>query len=376
MTPDFHQIWDRTQSRSVKWDRYRGRDILPLWVADMDFPAPEAVVSALRERMEHPIFGYTFPPDDLANVVADHLSASFDWQVDPEAIVWLPGVVPGLHVAARMVAGDVMVPTPVYPPFFKVAQAAGKKEIPLPCHVKGGRLLPDFERLKALAPDAGVLLLCSPHNPGGTVFTPRELSEIAAICKRHGTLVCSDEIHADLVLEPGIRHIPFAKAHPETAAVTLMAPSKTFNIPGLGCAFAVVEDPALRHKFQKTADGIVAYVNLFGYTAARAAYTKGGTWLSAVRACLLENRNFLEKRMEAMPGLSMVTPQAGYLAWIHVDGDAIDDPARFFEDHGVGLSDGKEFGAPGWVRINFACPRRTLATALDRMETALREKQK
>ena len=372
---DFEQPIDRRQSGALKWDRYKGEDVLPMWVADMDLPAPEAVFQALSRRIAHPILGYTLPPESLVNSVTEHLETHFGWKVDPAWITWIPGVVPGLHIAARLTKKGVLCPVPVYPPFFKVATATNRPHLPLPMMERKGRLVPDMDILRAQAEAADLFLLCNPQNPGGSVLTADELSEIGAVCKAHDLLVVSDEIHADLVLEPGCRHTPLPVAAPEIASrtITLMAPSKTFNIPGLCCAFAIISDPGLRRKFRTAMEGITGHVNLLGYTAAEAAYRQGQVWLKDLKAHLLSNRDHLKAAMDAIPGLRMLVPDATYLAWIDCRETGIPDPAAFFESHGVGLSDGREFGAPGFVRLNFGCSRPTLDAAISRMTCALRD---
>jgi cystathionine beta-lyase len=217
-------------------------------------------------------------------------------------------------------------------------------------------------------------LLCSPHNPTGRVFTRSELLRLAEICERHRLVICSDEIHCDLVLDPDKVHLPTAALAGEIAerTITLMAPSKTYNIPGLGCAFAVISQPQLRKAFKAAMAGIVPEVNLMGFAGALAAYRHGGAWRSALLAYLAANRDRVLEAIANMPGLSASHIEATYLAWIDAREVGAGDPAAFFEAAGVGLSDGREFGGPGFVRLNFGCPRATLDEALGRMERALR----
>ncbi len=374
---DFERILDRRGTGSLKWDRYAGRDVLPLWVADMDFAAPPAVVAALRQRVDHGVFGYSHAPAELVEVILARLWERHRWQVDAEALVWLPGLVVGLNVACRAVGeagSEVLTMTPIYPPFLSAPGLSERKLVTVPMVQDNGQWLIDFEALEAVVtPAARLLLLCSPQNPTGRVFTREELTRLADLCRRHDLVLCSDEIHCDLVLEPGVEHLPTATLDAEVAArtITLMAPSKTFNLPGLNCAFAIIPDASLRRRFQRAMAGIVPYVNLFGYVGTLAAYRDSGGWHAALLEYLRGNRNLVLAALAEMPGLRATVGEATYLTWIDARGSGLDDPAGFFERAGVGLSDGREFGAPGFVRLNFACPRSVLIQALERMRRGL-----
>ncbi len=374
---DFDTPIDRRGSASVKWDKYRGRDVIPLWVADMDFRSPPVVLEALRRRVEHGVFGYTHAPEELTPAILARLQADYRWQVEPEWLVWLPGLVTGLNVACRAVGEDgdqVLTPVPVYPPFLSAPRHSRRDLLTVPLGRRDGRWELDLERLEAaVTPRTRLLLLCSPHNPVGRVFGREELAALADLCARHDLVICSDEIHADLVLDPDKAHVPTAALEPEVArrTITLMAPSKTFNTPGLGFSFAVVPDGALRGRFRAAMAGIVPQVNALGYTAALAAYRDGGPWQAALLAALRANRDSVEQAVAAMPGLAMDHVEATYLAWIDTRPAGLEDPVQFFEQAGVGLSDGRDFAGPGFVRLNFGCPQATLREALGRMGQAL-----
>ncbi|MBU5611883.1 MalY/PatB family protein [Geomonas azotofigens] len=373
---DFDEIIDRRGTASEKWDKYGNRDIIPLWVADMDFRSPPAIVKALHERVEHGVFGYTAPPPGLAQAVIDSLQAEFGWQVRPEWITWLPGLVTGLNVSCRAVGepgDDVITFTPVYPPFMSAPPLSGRNVINVPLVCKSGRWGLDLEALEAaVTPRTRQLLLCSPHNPVGRVWSREELAALDGFAARHDLVICSDEIHAGLVLEPGVRHIPIAALSPETSrrTITLMAPSKTYNVPGLGCSFAIISDDTLRRAFRKAMGRIVPHVNLLGYTAAEAAYRDGEEWRQDLLEYLRGNRDLVEKEVTGM-GLSVARVEATYLSWIDMRQTGIEDPVRFFEDAGVGLSGGSDFGLAGYVRLNFGCRRELLREALRRMKVAL-----
>ena len=374
---DFDEVIERRGTSSEKWDRYQGRDIIPLWVADMDFRSPPAIIRALHDRVDHGVFGYTSPPESLAEAVIDALQAEFGWQVQEDWITWLPGLVTGLNIACRAVGtpdDEVISFTPVYPPFMSAPPLSGRKLVPVPLLLQGGRWGLDLEALeRAVTARTRLLLLCSPHNPVGRVWTWQELSDLAEFARRHELVICSDDIHAGLVLDQAVRHIPIATLSPETdkRTITLLAPSKTFNVPGLGCSFAVVSDDTLRRVFRKAMGRIVPHVNLLGYTAAEAAYRHGEGWRQELLGYLRGNRDLVAQEVGTMPGLSVAHVEATYLSWIDLRERGIADPVRFFEEAGVGLSGGEDFGLPGFVRLNFGCPRALLAEALRRMRVAL-----
>ncbi|MFZ2855518.1 MAG: PatB family C-S lyase [Rhodocyclaceae bacterium] len=369
---DFDRIVDRRDGDSIKWQKYAGRDILPLWVADMDFAAPPAVVAALEKRVVQGHFGYSAPWPALTDAVLEHLRREYGWAVEAGWLVWLPGLVSGLNIACRAVDGGVLTATPVYPPFRSAPRLAGRALVEVPLRLRDGHWDWDFAVLEAaLTPDTRLLLLCHPHNPVGRAWREDELAALADFCLRHDLVVCSDEIHCGLLLDGG-PHVPLARLNAGIArrSITLMAPSKTYNIPGLGCAFAVIPDAALRRRFLGAMNGIVPHVNVLGLAACEAAYRDCGDWHAALLDYLRDNRDRVESAVAAMTGLSMTHVEATYLAWIDARGLRVDDPAAFFEAAGVGLSCGAEFGLPGWVRLNFGCPRATLDAALERMALA------
>ncbi len=367
---------DRRHTASVKWDRYRETDILPMWVADMDFRSPPEVMAALHHRVDHGIFGYSHPPRKLVDAALAHMAARYGWTVDPEWIVWLPGLVTGINVACRAVGrrGDaVLSNTPAYPPFLTAPGNQDRTPVTVPL-TEGQRWEMDFDRMEAaVTPGTRLFLLCHPHNPTGRSFTREELQQVATFCARHDLVICSDEIHCDLVLDADRQHIPFAALGdgPATRTITLMAPSKTYNIAGLGCSMAIIPDTALRKRFKTAMTGIVPDVNLLAFTAATAAYRHGEPWRQALLAYLRGNRETVTQAIAAIPGLSMKPVEATYLAWIDTRDAGIENPAAFFKKAGVGLNNGADFGGPGFVRLNFGCPRAALETGLHRMARAM-----
>lgn len=378
MSFDFDAIIDRRGTGSEKWDRYAGRDVIPLWVADSDFLSPPAVIEALRKRADHGVFGYGAPTAGLVEATLAVCADEWDWAVDPEWLVWLPGLVCGINVTCRAVGESgrgVASFTPVYPPFLSAPRLMDRRLVtePLAGDNESGWSVDSARLEKTLTGDTDLLLWCHPHNPVGRAWRREELEAVAEACLRTRTVICSDEIHAQLILEQGVRHVPMAVLGPEVAArtITLLAPSKAFNVAGLGCALAIIPDEGLRRRFKRAKAGIVPGINVMGLAAAEAAWTGGAAWLAAQNAYLRANRDLLAGRVAALPGVTMAPVEATYLAWLDVSALGLEDPAAFFESHGLGLSDGKDFAGPGFVRFNFACPRSVVAVACDRLEGAV-----
>ncbi len=383
MTFDFDRPPDRRSSDSQKRQKFSGRDILPMWVADMDFEAAPAIIEALQRRVSHGIFGYARPVQSTVDAVVDELGKRHRWKIDPSWIVWLPGLVCGLNVACQAFAepGDeVLSLSPVYPPFSTAPKNSGRVPRPVPLELNAYEPLwdIDWKALEAaLTARTKVFLFCHPHNPVARIWSREELALAAAFCLRHNLVLVSDEIHCDILLQPGAVHVPMGVAAPEAAprTVTLMSPSKMYNIPGLGVSYAVIPDPALRLRFSRASAGIVAEVNALGYAACEAAYRGAGGWRDALLVYLRSNRDYLtEFLLREVPEILIEAPvEATYLAWLNVKELGLVSPVKHFETHGVGLSDGVPFGArPGThVRLNFGCPRSTLAAALERIQAAV-----
>ena len=369
---DFDKQIDRRGTNSLKWNKYKDQDIIPLWVADTDFMAPQGVIDALQQRVAHGVFGYSRPSPRLIELVIERMQQRYGWKIEPEWLLFMPGVVPGLNFGIKAWCRPeqhVITPKPVYYPFLHAPEHNDRPVSYLPMQLVEDRWLPDFAMLEQQAQTADVLLLCNPHNPGGTVFTREELQRIADIAIRHDLIVISDEIHCDLLLEPDVQHIPFASLSPEAAArsAVLMAPSKTFNIAGLCSSFAIIPDSRLRFKLQQAMRGLMADNNLIGLVAAEAAYEHGDEWLQAQIEYLRANRDLVEKTLGCLPGIKIAKLEATYLAWIDVSGLGMADPIAAFEAGGVGLSPGAQFGDKNFVRLNFGCSRTLLQQALDRM---------
>ena len=375
---DFDREIDRRGTDSVKWDRYSGRDVLPMWVADTDFAAHPAIVRSMRARLEHPVFGYTDPPGRLTELLVARMRRLYAWEIEPRWIVYLPGIVGALHLACRAVGepGDpVIVPRVIYPPFAKAPGFAGGLGDAMPMAHVDGRLVVDLDWLASRPRRSGQLLLfCNPQNPGGSVYRRAELERLAELVVARDMIICADEIHCDLILEPGLRHVPIASLNADIArrSITLMAPSKTFNLAGLGCAFAIVPDPDLR-RGMKTNPYIVPNVNVMGFAAAQAAYEHADEWNRQQCAYLAASRDYLVGEINRIPGLRLDPIEATYLAWIDVSALGLDDPPGFFENAGVGLSPGRDFGDERFMRLNFGCPRSRVEEAVRRIRAAVEQ---
>ena len=373
---DFDTMPDRHDAASSKWLKYGERDVIPLWVADMDFRTAPCIIDMLSARVQHGIFGYTQVPPELPDVITHAMERDFNWRIDPDWLVWMPSLVVGLNVVSRAFAEEgeeVLTTVPVYPPFLSAPRNGGRITVTAPLQETGGTWTWDFDALEQKVTNkTRTLLLCSPHNPVGRVWSEQELQDLVAFCERHDLVLVSDEIHSGLVMDAERRHIPVATiGDAARRTVTLLSASKTFNLPGLGCAFAIVPDDKLRAAIQTTMRGIVHHIGALGFFATLSAYRDGEPWHQALLEYLRGNRDLVEQRISALPGLKTWHVEATYLAWIDARALPVKQPAQYFEDAGAGLYDGTLFGAPGFLRLNFACPRPLLKTALDRIEAAI-----
>ena len=376
-TVNFDTLIDRGTSDSVKWGRYKGTDILPMWVADSDFCVAPGIAEALKRRIEHGVFGYAEASPELTEVVVERMLRLYQWPIKPEWLVWQPGVVNGLNLACRITgsSGDgVFTPSVVYPPFTDAPGLSARTLRPVPMIQSDLRWVIDLEWLaQNISNDDRLLLLCNPHNPGGSVYNRDELKRLAELVVTRNLVICADEIHCDLILDAGKKHIPIASLNKEIEArsITLMAPSKTFNVPGLGCSFAIIPNRDLRRRYKKAKQGIVPYVGPLGYVAAQAAYESGDDWNQQQVAYLRANRDYLLREINSIRGLKLDSVEATYLAWIDVSELGLENPAKFFEQAGVGLSAGREFGDERFMRMNFGCPRSLVEEAITRIRLAV-----
>ncbi len=387
MVYDFDHASQRRGTDSAKWS-YFGPDVLPMWVADMDFAAPQPIIDALQERVGQGVFGYGWDNARLRTALVERMARLYGWTIHPTDIVFLPGLVSGLNAVNRAVGSEgdgVLIQTPVYGPFLSAPVNQGRtlRVAPLEAQAKDGRLhyTFDIERFEAAIDDATRLfILCSPHNPVGRAYTRDELLQLAEVCERHNLVICSDEIHCELLMG-ATQHIPMASLAPEVAerTITLMAPSKTFNVPGLGFSMAIVQNAVLRKQLETASAGIVPHVNVLGMVAAEAAYTQCDDWLSALNGYLTANRDAaVDYLLQELPAARVTCPEATYLLWLDCRDLGLEGtPSDFFLKHAkVAVNDGKWFGegGEGFVRINYGCPRTTLMQGLEQMVAAIRNR--
>jgi len=374
---DFDQPVERRGTWSTRWERYPA-GVIPLWVADTDFPAPPKVLEAMQRRLAHGVFGYNVPPAALRDAVIERMQRLYAWRIEPDWVVFISGIVPGLHLAARhLTSADqhALVPTPVYHHLKRSLVLAKRDHTDVPLVLSKGRWVWDEDFLAGAArPSSRLLFLCNPQNPGGTIFTREELAHLAAFAQQHDLVICSDEIHADILLDKGKPHVPIASLSRDASrrCVTLISPNKAFGFPGAGCAFAIIEDAELRRAFSSDHHATVHDPSVFAYEAALAAYRECGDWLAAQLDYLRANRDLVEREIGAMPGLKMAHVEATYLAWIDASGLGVADPFEHFLKNGVALSPGAQFGDAKFVRLNFGTQKSVLEQALKRISSASR----
>jgi cystathionine beta-lyase len=350
-----------------------------MWVADMDFACAPEIRQALKARIDHGIFGYAVFTDELKETTTEWIHNRYGWKIQPEWLVWLPGLVPALNAACRAFtkSGEQVVTfVPVYPPFLSAPKLSDRQLLKSPLKRTHNRYTFDIEHFKDIITDkTRLLILCSPHNPVGRAYTKQELEAVAQICIDNNITICSDEIHCDLILDD-MKHIPTATISGDISdnTITLMAPSKTFNTPGLNCSFAVIPNKELKRKFIYATTQVIPPVNALGYIACHTAFKHCQYWRQELLKYLRKNRDIVYDFINNIPGLSTDHVEATYLAWIDVRQLKLPDPVGFFEEKAaVGLSDGKFFDGEGFVRLNFACPEKVLTKALERIKAAVTE---
>jgi cystathionine beta-lyase len=371
----FDDVIDRSATHAFKWEKYKGTDVLPMWVADTEFMSPQPIINALRKRVDHGLFGYTLPAHytPANQAVKRWLADMHDWQIETDWIVWTPGVVPAFNVACKAYCkpGDtVMIQTPNYPPLRAAPAINGMQRVEINSVEVAERWTLDFEQLEREAknPRCKLLILCNPMNPVGSVLSAEELERVAKICRANDVTLCSDEIHCDLILDQTKVHIPAGKvAQLADHSVTLMAASKTFNIAGLGTSFAIIPDRKLRTQFMAAMQGFVPWANVMGLVATEAAFTQCDQWHQQLLTYLRGNLEYLTQQVDSIKGLRLLKVEATYLAWIDASGLGVDNPQAYFEEKGVGPSPGIDFGNKQFVRINFGCPRSMLVDAFNRL---------
>jgi cystathionine beta-lyase len=393
---DFDQICSRKNTDCLKWDTVQSifghEDVIPMWIADMDFPVPQPIIEAIRKRAEHPCYGYTKPGIRVIETVVERIQRKFHWKIEPEWVVFTPGLIPALHFAVRTLThpGDeVILQEPVYHPFFKAIISSGCQIINNGLKLVGGRYEMDYEDLESKFHSRGgmfltnssrvkAVILCNPHNPVGRLWDRKELIRMGEIVLRHGAVVIADEIHCEILFK-GHRHTPFASISEEFEknCILCISPSKTFNLAGLEISTVIIPNKKLRDEFSTMRSGILPESNLFGYLALEAAYRYGDEWLNQVLEYLQGNLDFmLDYFVNRIPRIKVIQPQGTYLIWLDCRELGMDNLAlRSFmrEKAKVGLDDGFLFGegGGGFQRMNIACPRSILVEALGRIEGAV-----
>ncbi|MCK3683537.1 PatB family C-S lyase [Maribellus sp. YY47] len=387
-TYNFDEIIERKGTNSLKYDAlgsyFKSPDLLPLWVADMDFRTPDFIMEAIRERAQHEILGYTFKPDSYFNAIMGWMKRRHDWEIQREWISFSPGVVAGLTMGIETFSnpGDsVVVQPPVYFPFFDSVKGTKRKLIENPLKLVNGRYTFDLDDLKAkIDSNTKLLLLCNPQNPGGMVWTREELEGLANLCLEHKIMIVSDEIHSDLIYE-GNRHIPIATISDEIKenCMITMAPSKTFNVAGLSSSLVIIPNKTKFARYERHLGvGHLGMGNIFGSIALEAAYTHGDSWLDQMLSYLWENYLLLESFVEKhLPRVKVMKPEGTYLVWLDFSDYQMknDELMKFtIEQAQLALNDGGRFGTggDGWLRINIGCPRSILEEALNRLEKAFK----
>jgi cysteine-S-conjugate beta-lyase len=384
---NFDEVVNRTGTASYKYDLrkkiFRNEEVIPMWVADMDFRTPDFIIAALQKRLEHEILGYSFIPPSYHQSIVNWNRSRHQWEIQQEWISFSPGVVPALNllVMAFTQPGDnIVIQSPVYFPFFSAVENHQRILVTNPLQYEAGTYTMDFEDLESKINDrTRMLILCNPHNPTGNVWSREILQHLGDLCVKHKILLVSDEIHSDLIYK-GFKHIPVASLSDAIArnTITCMSPSKTFNLAGLSTAYLVISDPALRKQYENVLDHVhVGAGNIFGFVAAEAAYNHGAEWLIQLMDYLEGNLRFLQEFISRhIPGIRVILPQATYLIWLDCRQMGLSRNAlHSFMIHkaGLGLNDGPQFGieGEGFQRINIACPRTILYEALVKLQRAV-----
>lgn len=376
---DFDAEIIRKGTNSEKWD-FQGGDFIPLWVADMDFKTPDAILNAMKDRINHGVFGYTEYDWELTDTIVEYYRKYYQTEISPEWIVWVPSVMPGANIACRTADGKILYQTPMYPHIRRLHSEAhcDYQEIPLktvPAEDGTGQTTYtfDFERMEQeIEADVKAFVLCNPHNPVGRVFTREELEQLVAFCKQHDLLLISDEIHSQLIYE-GV-HTPafLINEDAKNMSITLTSAAKTYNIPAIPVGFAIIPNEEIRNTYREIAKGLFPTPNAITAKAMKAAFSECDDWREELVEYLRENRDYLEARISEMPFLSVNHNQATYLSWIDATKLPVEDPWVFFrEKAGVNFSNGADFGCPGYLRLNYGCTKALLKQALDQVEVAI-----
>ena len=356
----------------MKWTKYKDRDILPFWVADMDFATPSFLIDAIKRRLEHPILGYTSPPSHLATTVAEWAESRFNWRFDPKSVVWMHGVVPGLNTIVSAIAkpnDGLVVPYPIYPPFRKLGPNANRAVHYSKLQLQDGRYVMDYEDIEAKCRASAAIVISNPQNPTGRVYTKDELRKLGDICLRTNTLLISDEIHWGLILDETRQHTPVASLSDEIAhqTVTITSHTKSYNLAGVQCALAVVNDQDLRKRIIREQNRMFGSISPLGYAGAESAFLDRSPWLGELTSYLRRNRDFVDQAVRDSEILKTTHVEGTHLTWIDASAIPVQDPHAFFEAFGLGFSPGVDFGQKSHVRFNFAAPYDLVREGCDRL---------
>lgn len=388
MKYDFDKYIERTGTNCEKWDAreaiFKNRDVIPLWVADMDFEIAEPITQAIKARADHAVYGYSFRDEAYHKTITDWLTTYNGWQTEPQWLEFTPGVVVGFVVAIRALTNEgdgIVINTPVYPPFARMIKANGRRIIESPMVDNGDGYIFDFEDLEKKLARSKALLFCNPHNPTGRVYTREELEHVAALCVKHNIVVISDEIHSDLLFKPH-KHIHIASLNEKIAALTttLVAPSKSFNIAGLSTSVAVIPNESMRRAFNAEMGKLhIEQGNVFGAVALKAAYGECRDWLEQVVDYMQDNRDYVADFIaEKLPMIRTHKPEGTYLMWFDMRGLGMEHEQLFdflVNKAGLGLNDGAMFGQQGrgFMRLNLATRRDVLRQAMEQLHTAINQ---
>ncbi len=381
MKYDFDTIVERKHTHSTKWLKFSDPNIIPMWIADMDFACPKEITDPMRERVDQGIFGYTDTPDELTQILKDRIKLRSGWDIEEDWVVWIPGAVVALNLACRtaLAPGEIVVtPSPIYAPFDDASENMSRGMVKNFLVDNKGRMELDFEATEELlSKDTKMLFFCNPHNPGGTVFNEEEIQQLVDICDKHNVIICSDEIHCDLILQDELKHFHLASLndYAEQNSITILGPCKTFNLAGFPLAASIIPNKELREDFIRNTKGIVSHIDNLAFVASTAAYKHAGEWHIELIEYLKENKKILMEGLNAVEGLSLTGPEAGFLAWVDCRETGLDIPGDFFINHaGVGVYDGSWFGREGYIRLNFGCPRSVLEESIERIQKAFSQR--
>ena len=378
MKYNFDEIIDRKNKGFIKWEKYKDTDILPMWVADMEFKSPKSIIERLKRKANEGLFGYSLPPKEAYQAVMDYEKREHNWNVEKDWIIFVPGLVSSLYAIFRIftdTSQKIVTFFPVYPPFIKAPKNVNRELKSIFLHRSNSEYIFNFDEIEnAIDENDKMLLFCNPHNPTGKVFSKKELQKLEQIAKENNMIVVSDEIHCDLILDKDKKHIPFAtiSEYAKQNSITMHAPSKTYNIAGLNAAVLIIPNEKIREKFFYEVEESIPLVNVLGYQGLISAYNECNPWRKNLLEYLRKNRDIVFNFINSTQHLSMKKPQATYLAWIDISKLKLENPIKYFEKFGIGLSDGAEFGQKGFIRLNFGCPKKMLYQGLERIDKAIK----